>query len=132
MADSTMPRYLDYRQAAILKQLIDAAVRSAFRTMTGEGADPACLNHEVGLALARAACLLHLDLLAGAGSTIERLEAVVAELGAKLELAKIATGHVEDRHGPGPNGGRMALHRAMIENGEAGHGPMCSCLTCRQ
>lgn len=96
MPESTLPRYLDARLAAMLRLSLEGWIRTIRAGLVREGADPACLDHEIGMALARSACRFDFDILNGAGATIERLEAVVAELGAKLEQAKVAAnGHVD-------------------------------------
>lgn len=131
MAESTKPRYLTVAHSAILRVDLEAALRGIRADLVRRGADPKCLDHEIGLALGRAACRLNLDLLGGASSTIERLEVVIAELGAKLDQAKSATSHVEAP--------RMSLtdlayeRKASAErvNGTATHEPSCMCDACR-
>jgi hypothetical protein len=91
MADHNLPRYLKADQAGYVRQQIDGAILAIRASLEAGGADRRVFDHEIGMALARAACRLDLDLLQGASSTIERLEAVVAEMGAKLEQAKIAS-----------------------------------------
>lgn len=129
-----MPRYLNARQARAVRDDLEYAIGKIRIALIADGADPTCFDHEIGLALARAAVRLDLDLLSGASATIERLEAVVAELGAKLEQAKIATGHVERVHRA--NGAGASLYtstelRTMHANGEAPHPPDCRCAACR-
>ncbi len=66
-------------------------IAAARLELEAAGADPRAMDHEIALALARAACRFDLDLLHGSNATIERLEAVVAEMGARLELAKMGS-----------------------------------------
>lgn len=89
MPESRLPRYLTAQQARTLRDELEEAVAGIRLRLTRAGADPACLDHEIAIALARAACRYDLDLLAGADDKIGRLEAAVAALDASLEQAKI-------------------------------------------
>lgn len=92
MTARSQPRYLTHTHAAILKEDLEIAVRTIRRRMIEEGAEPRGLDHELGIALARAACRQSIDPLPVAATTaIERLEVCVSELEARLEQAKIAT-----------------------------------------
>lgn len=128
----TPPRYLDFRQATILREIVDQLVLRARLELERDGADPECLDHEIGIALARAACRLDLDLLNGSRATIERLEAVVAELGARLELAKMGNtveGEARPRMDPLFDESKASAELAGADLHVAGL--RCKCPRCR-
>jgi hypothetical protein len=80
-----MARYLDYRNARDLADEIETAV-ARIRLRFREAADPKALEHEIALALGRAACRYGFDILPPMASTaIDRLECAVAELHGKIE-----------------------------------------------
>lgn len=154
MPESTMPRYLTHAQAMRLRTKLEHAIAMARAEIEADSnVDSRGVDHELGIMLARAACRLDLDLLQGASSTIERLEAVVAELGANLEQAKIGGPDYTDyakraRFANGSHQGnekRTNGHvdpyvvaaeaydeRALAEAGYIAHDPHCRCSTCRQ
>jgi hypothetical protein len=131
--ESKLPRYLNMTQATNVRLTIESTCRKLARELEVDGIDEVAIEHELGMALARAACRRKLDLLEGAGATIERLEAVVAELGGRLEQARIAGGTFADGTHPGnrrrpPTNGHAV---ARLEAGEVPHPVDCNCGICR-
>lgn len=115
-----VPKFLDYRQSQILRELVDDVVRRARETLEREGCDAKSIDHEIAFALARAACRFDLDLLDGATANIVRLEAAVAELGARLEQAKLAQA-IEGEARPREDAPTPAdVARVSYENGTNG------------
>lgn len=83
-----MPRYLSYYDARDLTDEIECAV-AQIRERFRDRADLKALEHEIALALGRAACRYGFDILpAMAASSIDRLEVAVAELHGKIERAR--------------------------------------------
>lgn len=87
-----MPKYLSHALARELADELECAVanvREAFRRK--HDAELKGLEHEISLALARSAVRYGVDLLpTSSAQAIDRLEVAVAELEAKLAIAKIA------------------------------------------
>lgn len=132
------PRYLDHWQAERLRDAIDLAVMTIRIELLRGGAEERGLGHEIGIALARAACRYSLDPLdVAATTTIGRLEVLVAELSTRLEQRKIAQ-TIEDEARPRedrPSAYDLARahHEHNGTNGVNGHVPSaaCRCARCR-
>lgn len=83
-----MPRYLSYYDARDLTDEIECAV-AQIRDRFRDRADLKALEHEIALALGRAACRYGFDILPSmASASIDRLEVAVAELHGKIERGR--------------------------------------------
>lgn len=89
----TLPRYLSAATARQLADEVESAVAQVRVRFVAAGADERGLEHEIMLALARAAVRYGFDLLPTmAATSIERLEIMVAELEAKISAARVVEG----------------------------------------
>lgn len=129
------PRYLNADHARRLRDALEVAVYQIKAELLAGGAEERGLCHEIGIALARAACNHALDPLdVAATTTIGRLELLVAELGARLEQAKIAQA-IEGEATPIADE-LVSEADAVAALAEAGDGPhvpgaRCKCRRCR-